>query len=1083
MRRTLLFAFTLCLTTSLFAQDKKPAEKKEEPSKDGMALPIKPTEKLEFTVEEGTWMALDLSPDGSTILFELLGDLYTMPATGGEAKKIVGGQSYDGMPRYSPDGKKIVFVSDRSGADNLWICNADGTGLKALTEGRNSHFLSPTWTPDGNYVVASSGEGYLPVFKLNMYDIKGGSGLPIGPKTGGGYRGANRMGAVFSPDARYMYFGERNGPWTYNSKFPLWQVYRYDRKTGETSVITNAAGSAMRPVLSKDGKTLFYTTRYQTKTGLRARDLSSGEERWVAFPVDRDEQESRATRDVVAGYALTRDGKGMIASLGGKIQRIDIASGKASVIPFKAKVEQLINPSVHFNHRVDDSPVVRAKFIRSPQLSPDGKHLVFSAMNKLWIAETTPGAQPVRLTQSDEGEFSPSWSPDGKKIVFATWTPSGGSISTVSATGGDPRVLLSGAYYESPIFSPDGRNVVFVTGSTRDVIDTSLDPHRDPNELLTEAGELAGDGPNHPLDIKVVSAFGGEPKLVASGAGGGSLQFTDDPERLYYYTGSELGSIRLDGYDRKSHVVFSGKPTPQGGPGRASDIRISPDGSKVFVDADGKLYVTTFPQNGDVLNLSAAGGPVPVKTLKAPVDVDGIGFSRDGKTLFWSQGRKFFTQGLDDEKPKSQEIVVEAPRHVAQGTVALKGARIITMRGDEVIEKGTVVIKNNRIVMIGGENQIEIPNGATVIDVRGKTISPGYVDVHSHWFGNGPLGLPQSWGYLANLAFGVTTNRDPQSGSTDIYDYADMIETGQAIGPHIYTTGPGFFSNHQSMSQEEITDSLRKYKDAYDTYYIKEYVAGDRMTRQYVAKACQELGLTPTTEGALDVKLGMTEMTDGFSGHEHAFPITPLYEDMAKFIAGTHTYYTPTLLVTYGAPFGEDYFFTNFNPSNDAKVNHFVPRRLLDGLIRRRAMWALPEEYGFSAVAASAAKVLKAGGKVCLGAHGEFQGMGAQWEIWALQSGGMTPLQALRCATLNGAEAIGLAQDIGSLEPGKLADLLVYDKNPLDDIHNTKTLHYVMRSGDLFEGDTMDQIWPIRKALPKTYWTTSEPSNTTGISK
>lgn len=1081
MRRLLYSAFAICFAASLFAQDKKAPEKKEEPPKDGMALPIKPTEKLEFTVEEGTWMALDLSPDGSTIVFELLGDLYTLPAAGGEAKKIVGGASYDGMPRFSPDGKKIVFVSDRSGADNLWICNADGTELKALTEGRNGHFLSPTWTPDGAYVVASKGEGYLPVYKLMMYDIKGGSGLPIGPKTGGGYRGANRMGAIFSPDGRYMYFGERNGPWTYNSKFPLWQVYRFDRKTGETSAVTNAAGSAMRPMLSKDGKTLFYTTRYETHTGIRARNLATGDERWVAFPVDRDEQESRATRDVVAGYVISADGKSIVSNLGGKIQRIDLATGKGSVIPFKAKVEQLVNASVHFDHRIDESPIVKAKFIRGPQISPDGKHVVFAAMNKLWISDTTEGARPTRLTSSQVGEFSPSWSPDGKKIVFCTWSPSGGTVSTVSPTGGDVRDILSGAYFDSPIFTPDGRNIVFVTGATRDVIDTSLDPHRDPNELLTEAAEIGGDGPNHPMDIKVIPVLGGEPKLVAAGLGAGSLQFTNDAERLYFYTGSELGSIRLDGYDRKSHITFAGKPNPGGGPGRASDIRVSPDGTKALVDADGKLYIATFPQVGDVLNLSAAGGPVPIKTLKAPMDVDGIGFTRDGKSVYWSQGRKLYSQGLDDEKPKIQEITVEAPRHIAQGTVALKGARIITMRGDEVIEKGTIVIKNNRVILIGGENQIQIPKEATVIDVHGKTISPGFIDVHSHWFGNGVLGLPQSWGYLANLAFGVTTNRDPQSGSTDIYDYADMIETGQAIGPRIYTTGPGYFSNHQGMSKEEITESLRKYKEAYDTFYIKEYVAGDRMTRQYIAQACRELGLTPTTEGALDVKLGMTEMTDGYSGHEHAFPITPLYEDMAKFIAGTHTFYTPTLLVTYGAPFGEDYFFTNFNPSKDPKVNRFVPRRLLDGLIRRRAMWALPEEYGFTAVAASAAKVLKAGGKVCLGAHGEFQGLGAQWEIWALQSGGMTPLQALRCATMNGAEAIGLAQDIGSLEPGKMADLLVFDQNPLDDIHNTKSLRFVMRGGDMFEGDTMDQVWPVKKPLPKTYWTSSEPGNTTGL--
>lgn len=1077
LKRTFCLALSLAFSATLFAQAPaaKPADKKDEPV-DGITLPIKATQSVKFDVEEGTWMALDLSPDGKTIVFELLGDLYTIPATGGTAKLLVGGSSFECMPKFSPDGKKIVFISDRSGADNLWTVNADGTGIKSITEGRNTNWLSPSWTPDGRYVVASKSTGYLASYKLVMVDVKGGGGFPVGPKTGEGIRGANRMGIVSSPDGSAFYFAERRGPWTYEATFPMWQVYKYDRKTGETSLVTNAPGSAMHPSISPDGKTLYFFTRDRLQTGLRARELATGDERWVAYPLERDDQESRATRDTIAGYALTQDGKAMIASLGGKIQRIDLASGKTSVIPFKASIDQKVNPSVHFDRKVDEG-MVHARIIRDPAISPDGKRVVFCALGKIWTSDLD-GLKPSRLTDAPAGtiEQEPHWSPDGSQIAFTQWSNEGGELCVISPNGASEKTLVKGPLIASPAFTPDGKRIVFLTGAKSDAVDAIIRAQH-PEEMQDEAGEIGGSPSPRPLDLKVVSVSGGDPTYIASGEGMGSLQFASDNDRLYYVRGSELQSIRLDGLDRKTHVRFSGRFV-EGRKMDVDDIRVSPDGTQVLVAIDQKIYLSNLPQNGDAFDLDASGGGIPIKKLTNE-GCEYLGWAPGGKSFFWALGRKLYRQDLEADKSTNVELKVEMARSKPTGTVALKGARLVTMRGDEVIERGTIVIKDNRIVLVGPEKEITIPKDATVIDVHGKTISPGYVDVHSHWFGNSDFGLPQSWGYLANLAYGVTTNRDPQSGSSYIYDYADLIDAGEAIGPRIYTTGPGFFSQFQGQSKDDIAAAMKKYKEAYETYYLKEYVTGDRQTRQLVAQTCQELGITPTTEGALEVKMALTEMADGFSGHEHALPLTPIYDDIAKFIAATHTFYTPTLIVTYGAPFGEGYWYTNANPVNDPKVNRFIPRRLLDGLIRRRKGWNLPEEYNFKAVAEGCAKVLKAGGKVCLGSHGEFQGMGAQWEIWMLQSGGMTPLQALRCATLNGAEAIGLAQDLGSLAPGKLADLIVYDKNPLENIRNTNTIHYVMRNGEMFEGDTMNEVYPVKKPLPKFYWNEDGPANTT----
>ncbi len=268
---------------------------------------------------------------------------------------------------------------------------------------------------------------------------------------------------------------------------------------------------------------------------------------------------------------------------------------------------------------------------------------------------------------------------------------------------------------------------------------------------------------------------------------------------------------------------------------------------------------------------------------------------------------------------------------------------------------------------------------------------------------------------------------------------------------------------------------IRRYKEAYQTNTLKEYVAGDRVVRQWVAMACREYGITPTTEGALDMKLDLSQMIDGFSGNEHALPIQPLYKDIAEFVAQSKTFYTPTTLVAYGAPWTENYFFQNTDVVGNQKLARFVPRELLMTMLRRRGQWFHPDEYGNKGIAAGAAAVVKAGGRVGLGGHGQMQGIGCHWELWSIQSGGMSTHDALRVATIFGAEAIGLNQDVGSLEAGKLADLIVLEKNPLLDIHNTNTIRYVMKNGELFEGETLDQVWPAQKKLGAQYWWGTEP--------
>ncbi|MEK6405598.1 MAG: amidohydrolase family protein [Acidobacteriota bacterium] len=1091
--RVAVSLFTILLVSlplGAFAQDPKKDDETKEDKKEKKdeELPLKTDKKIEFTTDEGTWMSLDVSPDGKTIIFDLLGDVYTLPSTGGEARRVMGGLSFESQPRFSPDGKNIVFISDRSGAENLWIADADGSNPKPLTKGRNTSFLSPSWTADCDYVIASKSTEGLGTFSLWMYHKDGGSGVSLGPPPpplqppGSGQPQPprqNKYGAVASADGRFVYYAQRNGAFTYNAQFPLWQIIRFDRESSETSTITNAQGSAMRPVLSPDGKKLVYATRYESGTALRVRDLETSEEHWLINPVTRDDQESRGTRDTMPGYAFMPDGKSLIVPINGKIQRVDIESCKATVIPFTAKVEAELAPRVYFQNRVDDSSTVRARLIRWPALSPDGKRIVFSSLNKLWVMDL-PAGTPRRLTDSPLGEFMPSWSPDGRYVAYVTWSREGGHIYRAAAGGSSRPEQLTrrAAHYSNPVYSPDSSKIVFGAGATTDQLFADLTIH-DPDVLpdaTMDPSEITGIGQGTGVDLRWIPATGGDSTLIGPAQGGRSPHFTNDSNRVYLTTQAGLTSVRLDGLDRRTHFKVTGTGTGPNPPS-ADDIKISPDGQRAFVSLQGKHYMVNVPKAGkETVAISITSGPssVPVKKMSLEGG-DYLTWSNDGKSVTWAWGAKFYRQDVSADKPDVTDVVVEAPRARPKGTVVLSGARIVTMKGDEVIERGDIVITDNRIAAVAAKGKAQIPAGAKVIDVTGKTIIPGFVDVHAHMWPPRGVHQTQVWQYLANLAYGVTTTRDPQSSTTDVFAYTDLVETGDILGPRVYSTGPGVFAQSGIDDKEAARNFIKRYKEAYHTTTLKQYVVGDRIVRQWVAMACKEFGITSTTEGALDMKLDLTQMADGFSGHEHSLPIQPLYKDVVQFVAKTGTFYTPTTLVAYGAPWSENYYFESTDIHGNAKVRRFIPHELIDTMVKRRGQWFLPSEYGHVGLAKACADIVHAGGRVCLGGHGQFQGLGCHWEIWNLQSGGMTTLEALRAATLFGAEAIGLQQDVGSIEAGKLADLIVLDKNPLLDIHNTNSIRFVMKNGQMFEGDTLDEVWPARKRLEKQYWWDRDP--------
>ncbi|HSJ65631.1 MAG TPA: amidohydrolase family protein [Gemmatimonadaceae bacterium] len=1087
-------------------------------------LPLEPTRTTRFTTREGTWVSLDVSPDGRQIVFDLAGDLYTMPIAGGKATRITEGMAFDGQPRYSPDGTKIVYVSDRSGSDNLWIADADGTNARALTKMEKRQFVSPEWTPDGKYIVTSRNNSlFAPVYELYLYHVDGGSGIkmtgPAGgaqqPPPGGGPGGGggpnNYVGAAFGSDPRYVFVAARQGAGGYNQTALGWQVAVYDRETGETYQRTASLGSGMRPVVSPDGKWLVYATRDVSVTSLRLRDLETGDERWLARDVQRDDQESRFVRDLMPGMSFTPDSRSLVVAHHGKIWRVSIPDGRQTEIPFEADVEIGMGPLVRTAMEYSDSSLIVSQ-VRNPRTSPDGRRIAFTALDKLWVMDL-PAGSPRRLTNtaSGVGEHDPVWSPDGRYIAYVTWTEEGGSLQRVRADGrgSSERLTPRAAFYEKPAYTPNGSRIVVARGPRLPRIE--------------EQGGARG------MELVWLPANGGEAHVISPLLGSGRAHFSDDTTRVFQYNGRDgLVSMRFDGTDRKAHLKVTGyvdarqaqpRPTP------ADEVLISPTGDRVLVQADHHVYVVPLPMiGGETPSVSVsnpANSAVPVRKLSR-VGGEFINWQADGRGVTYALGRTVFLYDLpradslirdsttradsvkrargespsrdstardstaertvasaDSAKADSARPVYEPQRvdveiRVAKdrpsGTVALRGARIITMKGDEVIENGDIIVTNNRITAVGARGSVTIPAGTREIDVTGKTIMPGLIDIHAHIWPAWGVHRTQVWEYAANLAYGITATRDPQTATTDVLSYGDMVETGELVGPRVFSTGPGVFWSDDIKSLKDARDVLRRYTEHYHTHTIKQYMVGDRKVRQWVIMASKELGLTPTLEGGLDFRKNFTEAVDGYAGTEHSFPIAPLYEDVIKVLAESGITYTPTLLVEYGGPWAENYWYQRHDILADEKLKRFVPPNELMRRGLRRPGWWHESQYSFQLLAEQAKKLVDAGGRVGLGGHGQLQGLGVHWELWSIASGGMKPMDALRVATIFGAEAIGLDQHMGTLEGGKLADLQVLDANPLDDIRNTTAIRYVMKNGRLYDANTLAEIWPQQRPAPQFWW-------------
>ncbi|TCO71010.1 amidohydrolase family protein [Chromatocurvus halotolerans] len=1028
-----------------------------------------PADSASIDVDEGTWMSVDMAPDGEHIVFDLLGDLYEMPATGGEARPLTSGHAWDMQPRYSPDGRYIAFTSDRSGGDNIWTLDRDSGDLHQVTHESFRLLNNPSWSPDGDYIAArkhfttSRSLGTGEIWLYHAHGDAANTGQRVVERPSPAFQ-KEQGEPAFSADGSGIYFSLNVTPgntfvYHEDSNTELFQIRRVDLHSGEVSTVAGGHGGAVRATPSPDGRQLAYVKRVRAASRLFVKDLESGRERMLFDELDQDMQETWAVHGLYPGMAWTPDSRELVFWAKGRIWRLAVESGEVSEIPFRVRDSRSVYPAVRFPVAVAPD-TFRTKMVRFAQRSPDGSAVVFESLGQLYIKRAD--AAPVPLTSAQKGfDGWPVWSADSRDVYFLRWRDDELSrVHRVSARGGEATALehARGQYVElAPGIEGDGLLLRKLDGSQ--LLNPAWSTKPGLYRLNVSTGELrfVSDRGRHPHAGPEGRIYAQERAESAQGRGSSTAATT-------------LISMTPDGHDIR--VVAESE--------LASTIRLSPTGQHVAFEEGQHMYVAARSPSGGTLVLS------PERAAFPTVRVSSVGgaylhWNRDGSTLSWSTGPELRTVRVDDVMqsgttplPRRTDLSLAVDAARPDGRLALVNARVITMDANRrVIDKGRVLIENNRIVEVG-DASLPIPEDYRQLDLDGKTVMPGLVDIHAHGpFGRQDVIPQQNWNLLAHLALGVTTLHNPSSTATEVFAAAEYAKAGKILAPRIFSTAEIVYGAKSTRYApiDTLDDALahvRRLK-AQGAISVKNYNQPRRDQRQLVIEAARREGLMPVAEGGALYQMDMNLIGDGITGIEHNVPLMRMYDDVTQYWRQSDAGYTLTLVVTFGGLTSEDYYYQDTEVWKHPILSNFVPPAVLQPRSVRRPM-APEADYRDDDVAAAAKVLLDNGVTINTGGHGQREGLATHWEMWSLERGGFSAMEALAAATINPATYLGMARDIGSIEAEKLADLLILDADPLQNIRHTDRISRVILNGRVYRAQDLAEEVTGEAALAPMHW-------------
>lgn len=738
----------------------------------------------------------------------------------------------------------------------------------------------------------------------------------------------------------------------------------------------------------------------------------------------------------------------------------------------------MISETVRFDQNISDRDnphSFKTKLSLTPFSSDNNDIISFNSIGLTFIYDNNKNIyDKIEDDNNSNFYFTPSISYDGKYLIHVVWDDHNlGIIQIVSLNDKSKRfnLPLPKGRYSYPMFSKDMKMIVYT---------------RLPGDDLSGYQYGNGEGvyiinvyfDNNDDDIKF-----GDPKFIDNGKRG---SFSKDSKTLFIEKGhyplivDEYNIEKLSKIKTIAECLY------------CTDISISPDKKYVAFIEFRNLYLQPFEiiSSERGMNVSSRGKVSKNSPKTQVLSVTGSHrptWSSDSKFIRWGWGSSFYIANIDflngcnhsnclkdniNHFSLSVNLNTSVPNDVKY---YLFNSTIITMNdNNDIINDGAIIVHNDRIIDIGHIDDIDKPDDSIDIDLNGGYILPGFIDAHAHWEGaeKADFSVRASWEFYANLAYGVTSLHNPSAETLSVFRESELVKSGRMIGPRVFSTGEPLFGAggiyHCDISTvEEAINYLKALKDV-GAWSSKSYHLPCRQQRLKVLEAARELKMNIVPEGAMAFYWNMNEIIDGHTTIEHSIPMAPLYNDVKTLFSKSGTAWTPTLIVNFGGVFGEEYWFQHEKVWLDERLNRFIPQYvLMPRSIRRIAME--DDDYHHFRTSRVVKEINDMGGLVNIGAHGQMQGIGFHWEMGMFEQGGMDVINIIRSATANPAKSLGIFNEIGSLEVGKLADMIIYDKNDdlLKSVINLRDIKYVMIDGRIRDAKTLKQIYPYEEDAPK----------------
>jgi len=960
---------------------------------------------VHVTLHEGTNMAAALSPDGRTLAIDLLGTLWTMPAAGGVAKPITGIAMDARQPSWSPDGTRIAFQAYWTSTWQIWTVKADGTDLRPVTSSPYDD-REPAWSPDGRRIAFSSDRsGSYDVWTLTLAtgevkQVTADSSNEFYPSWDGNFR------IAFVSDRRDK---------------PGVHLIPIDSMNAAERLIAASEGAVAAPMFSPDGSTVAFSVIANGRSRLVLK-ATGGAERNIADP-DEDVFPFRPQWVSPSEVLYTADGK---------IKRRSVAGGAARVVELTADISFARSEFTPKPRAFDLAGPQPVRGIMHPAVSPDGTRVAFAALGDLWLMPVGGAAQ--RLTHDAALDTDPAWSPDGRSLAFSSDRDGVMNLWIRDVQSGADRQLtrLKAAAMQAS-WSPDGSRIAFSDPEGQiQIVDIQSGAVTRAHEHLNEAGRASWSPDGRALVVSSLKVY--------------STRFREGTNQVL--------RVSLDGQPDRWF-----DPMPHKSIGMREDYGPvwSPDGTQMAAIVDGLLTVWPVAHDG-----TPQGPPRALSTELSGSPT----WTGDSRRLLYQSGDR-----LKMVEVASGKIVQEIDPHLTW-TPSANTTRTTTIHAGRAWDGLTDTLRTDVDIVVDGrrirsvEPHSDSRHIGELVDASDQTVIPGLIEIHTH--------LSKDYGEAlgrAFLAWGITTVRNPATNSYETFESREAYESDVRIGPRLFTTGEPFdgtrvyYPGGTSLDDTGQLPRVLGHAKDFGFDFVKTYVRlPDQMQKRIIEEA-HGMGMPVTSHElypAVAFGADGVEHIRGTSRRGYSPKISGLsrsYRDVIDLLTASKMTLTPTIGIQGGFRLQ-----TMRDPSwiDDARIQKMYPASVAQRWRDQTRTPAAPAQIDEAARLVTPQErtvyqVVKGGGRVTAGTDAPINpyGLSLLMELENYVAGGLTPVEVLRTATRVPAEAMGVGNQLGSIERGKLADLVIVDGNPLANIRDLRRVKRVMKDGRLYDLDSL----------------------------